>query len=65
MSINHIITSAMQGLLWGESEPAQLGRGSFTLVRRERRVGPDLSTHSALMLKSLHTLLIRSLMPAT
>ena len=35
----------------------------MTLVRRERRVGPDLNT--ALMLKSLHTLLICSLMPAT
>ena len=33
------------------------------LVRREQRVGPDLNT--APMLKSLHTLLIRSLSPAT
>ena len=36
---------------------------SLTLVRREQSVGPDLNT--ALMLKSLHTLLIHSLTPAT
>ena len=37
--------------------------GIFHFASGERRVGPDLYT--ALMLKSLHTLLILSLMPAT
>ena len=36
-----------------------VGRGSFTLVRRLQRVGPDFNT--ALMLKSRHALLILSL----
>ena len=39
-----------------------IGRGSLTIVRKEQRVGPDLS--AALMLKSLLALLLCSLTPA-